>query len=96
MKRHRCQNLEELEEELHRRRRLRRQSSIFTHELIVLVNLLDCQQRMRDNQALWRQFALVNRWAPAWRYSADLSTERDAVDFVEAVENIYRWLRANT
>ena len=96
MRRYGCLNLEELEQELRQRRQLRRQTSIFTHELVVLLNLLQGRDRLRQNVTLWQQFNLVNRWAPAWRYSADLATKEDALDFVEAVEKIYHWINANT
>ena len=31
---------------------------------------------------LWRLFNIVNRWVPAWRYTADLSKREDAEDFL--------------
>jgi len=39
--------------------------------------------------------AIVNRWIPAWRYTADLSNCQDAEDFLEAVENLMRWIDNN-
>ena len=44
---------------------------------------------------MWRQFNIVNRWVPAWRYSADQSNSRDAEDFLDAVEEVTHWIDHN-
>jgi HEPN domain-containing protein len=41
-------------------------------------------------------FNIVNRWIPAWRYSADRSNREDAEDFLEAVEKVLHWIEHNT
>jgi hypothetical protein len=90
-----CRHLRELEEELQRRGVLAAQATVFTHQLEVLLRLTQGLDRLRQNQALWRLFNIVNRWVPAWRYSADLSNREDAEDFLEAVEKICHWIENN-
>jgi hypothetical protein len=41
------------------------------------------------------QFNMVNRWVPAWRYTADLSNPDDAKDFLDAVEKFSHWIEHN-
>jgi hypothetical protein len=50
---------------------------------------------LRQNQAEWSLFNLVNLWMPAWRYTADLSNMDDARDFLNAVDTISRWVENN-
>jgi hypothetical protein len=38
---------------------------------------------------------MVNRWVPAWRYSANLSNSEDANDFLAAVEKLLHWIEHN-
>jgi HEPN domain-containing protein len=90
-----CRHLQELEEELQRRGVLRLNATVFTHQLEVLLQLAQGVDRLRTNKRLWPQFALVNRWIPAWRYSADLSNKDDAEDFLDAVVNLSRWFDHN-
>jgi hypothetical protein len=75
MQRFRCRNLMEWEADLRKRRRLQRLSSLFTHELILLINLLDCRERLQASPNAWRYFTYVNQWSPSWRYHADLASE---------------------
>ncbi len=90
-----CRHLRELEEELHRRGALPVQETVFTHQLEVLLGLTQVLDRLRQNDTLWRTFTLVNRWVPAWRYTADLSNREDAEDFLEAVEKVVHWIDHN-
>lgn len=90
-----CHHLRELEGELQRRGALAGQATIFTHQLQTLLRLAGGVDRLRQNEPLWRLFNTVNRWVPAWRYSADLSNHDDATDFVEAVEKIAHWIEHN-
>jgi HEPN domain-containing protein len=95
MKRFNCRHLRELEEELQRQGVLGAKATDFTHQLEVLLGLTQGMDRLRQDQALWRMFNLVNRWVPAWRYTADLSNREDAEDFLEAVEKILHWIEYN-
>jgi hypothetical protein len=90
-----CRHLRELEEELHRRGVLPAQMTIFTHQLEILFRLTQGLDRLRQNEPLWRQFNIVNRWVPSWRYTADLSRREDAEDFPEAVEKVAHWIKNN-
>jgi HEPN domain-containing protein len=91
-----CRHLRELEEELLRRRALPARATVFTHQLEMLLRLAMVMDRLRQNNVLWRDFNVVNRWVPAWRYTADLSNREDAEDFVQAVDKVSKWIEHNT
>jgi HEPN domain-containing protein len=95
MQRFGCNNLRDLEDELQRRKLLGTQSTIFTHQLEVLVRLSDGLDRLRTNRTLWPEFNIVNRWIPAWRYNPELSNAADAEDFFDAVDRIRHWIDNN-
>ena len=90
-----CRHLRELEEELIRRKALPAQATVFTHQLELLLGLTKAKDRLRQNEENWRSFNIVNRWIPAWRYTADLSNKDDAIDFVEAVKKVSQWIEHN-
>lgn len=90
-----CRHLRELEEELQRKGVLAAQATVFTHQLEVLLRLTKAIDRLRGNEEYWRLFNMVNRWVPAWRYTADLSNREDAEDFLEAVEKVAHWIEHN-
>jgi HEPN domain-containing protein len=90
-----CRNLRELEEELQGKRILAAQATVFTHQLELLLRLTNAIDRLRQNQEHWRLFNMVNRWVPAWRYTADQANADDAKDFLEAVEKVSRWIENN-
>jgi HEPN domain-containing protein len=90
-----CRHLRELEGELLRRGILSNQSSIFTHQLESLLRLTNSLDRLRQSQEMWRMFNMVNRWVPAWRYTADLSKREDADDFLTAVNKLAMWIENN-
>jgi HEPN domain-containing protein len=90
-----CRHLRELEEELQRRGMLAVQATVFTHQLELLLRLTAATDRLRQNQEYWRLFNMVNRWVPAWRYTADMSNSDDAKDFLEAVEKVSHWIDHN-
>jgi HEPN domain-containing protein len=90
-----CRHLQELEEELQRRGALAGRETVFTHQLEVLLQLTQARDRLRSERQVWPQFALANRWLPAWRYSADLSNKEDAEDFLSAVDSVLRWIDYN-
>ena len=90
-----CRHLRELEAELRRRGALTAHETIFTHQLEALLKLTQGLDRLRQNQSLWRAFNTVNRWIPAWRYTANLTNREDAEDFMRAVEQIMHWIDTN-
>lgn len=90
-----CRHLLELEEELQRRGVLANDATVFTHQLERLLELTNALERLRQNREHWQLFNLVNRWVPAWRYTADLSNQEDAYDFIEAVDKLARWIDNN-
>ena len=90
-----CRNLRELEEELQGKRILAAQATVFTHQLELLLRLTNAIDRLRQNEEHWRLFNMVNRWVPAWRYTADQANADDAKDFLEAVEKVSRWIENN-
>lgn len=90
-----CSNLVDLEEELQRRNLLAVHGTIFIHHLEVLLRLAKGTERLRQNPTLWPLFNIVNRWIPGWRYNPDLSNQNDAVDYLEAVDNLRRWIDNN-
>jgi hypothetical protein len=61
----------------------------------LLLRLTQRFDQLRQYRILWPQFALVNRWIPAWRYTADMANRQDAADFLEAVARIMQWLEHN-
>jgi len=90
-----CRHLRELEEELQQRGMLPARATVFTHELEVLLRLTNGTDRLRQNEEHWRMFNMVNRWVPAWRYTADSSNPEDATDFLAAVEKVSHWIENN-
>lgn len=95
MQMYNCRNLRELEDELQRRGALAMQATVFTHQLELLLRLTQSMGRLQQNRLLWPQFNVVNRWLPAWRYTADLGSRQDAEDFLEAVEALMNWIEFN-
>ena len=95
MQNFKCRHLKELEEELQKRGVLATHGTVFTHQLALLLRLTNATDRLRQNEEHWRLFNMVNRWVPAWRYTADLSNADDAKDFIEAVEKVSHWIAHN-
>ena len=95
MQRYSCRTLRELEDELQRRGALAEHATVFTHHLELLLRLTQRLDQLRQHRMLWPQFALVNRWIPAWRYTAGMANRQDATDFLEAVAQIMQWLEHN-
>lgn len=95
MERHRCRNLRELEERLHDRRLLAADDTVFTHRMELLLRLCDGMSRLSQNKVLWADFAMINRWIPAWRYDGKESTAHDAEDFLRGIERVYGWAKLN-
>jgi len=91
-----CPHLSQLEEELQQRGRLGGRQTVFTHALEALLELTGAANRMRNDQPTWRLFNEVNRWVPAWRYSANLSDRPEAEEFLAAVDGVRIWVENNT
>ncbi|MHC5540676.1 HEPN domain-containing protein [Singulisphaera rosea] len=91
-----CLTSSDLDFELRRQNLLTANSTIFTHQLELLIDLTKAKHRLKQIPELWLAFNTVNRWVPAWRYSADLSNRDDAEGFLEAVESLLRWIENNT
>lgn len=90
-----CRHLRELEDELQVKGLLAAQATVFTHQLELLLRLTNAIDRLRQNAECWRLFNMVNRWVPAWRYTADLSNAEDATDFLDAVDKVSQWIQNN-
>lgn len=90
-----CRHLRELEDELQGKGILGAQGTVFTHQLELLLRLANAIDRLRQSEEHWRSFNMVNRWIPAWRYTADLSNPEDAKDFLDAVEKVAHWIDHN-
>ena len=90
-----CQNLRELDAILWRRSILSADSTVFTHQLETLFKLVLGYNRLWQNQNMWRMFYRVNRWATAWRYTANQGTPEAATLFMEAVEKVMHWINNN-
>ena len=86
-----CRHMRELEEELQQRGKLAGAATVFTHQLELLLRLTNALDRNAASDSI----QLVNRWVPAWRYTADLSNRGDAEDFLEAVEDVSHWIDTN-
>ena len=90
-----CRHLRELDEELLSRGILPAQTTVFSHQLEFLLRLTNAVDRLRQSEEHWRLFNMVNRWIPAWRYTADPSNPEDANDFLAAVEKVSHWIENN-
>jgi HEPN domain-containing protein len=95
MQKYSCRTLHELEDELQRRGILAEHTTVFIHHLELLLRLTQPLDQLRQHRMLWPQFALVNRWIPAWRYTADMANRQDAADFLAVVAQIMQWLEHN-
>jgi len=90
-----CRHLYQLEDELQRRGMLTTSATVFTHQLEPLLRLAQGFTRLRQNRRMWQFFNIVNRWIPAWRYTAHLSNRQEAEAFLTAVKKICDWIENN-
>lgn len=90
-----CRHLRELEDELQGKEILAAHATAFTHQLELLLRLTNAIDRLRQNEEHWRMFNMVNRWVPAWRYTADFSNAEDATDYLAAVDQVSHWIQNN-
>src|SRR6185437_9354609 len=88
-----CHHLYELEDELRRRRILREDQTVFTHQLEILATCAGAIGRIRRNREIRQTFSKVNQWVPAWRYNPDLANHDIADDFISAVRTIIAWIQ---
>jgi hypothetical protein len=86
-----CWTLEELARE-----RALDEREVYTHGLEALVNrLMPSGFTIKLQAGMGRQWSSVNRWRPSWRYDPRDWKEDDAETFLEAVDEVYRWLDSN-
>lgn len=93
MQKWKCFTLEELEDKLASKGF---SGSPFTHNLDALLELLECQVRMKQSQAVWNAFSRANRWRPSWRYSPDPASEQKAEVFLAAAKEVVSWIENNS
>lgn len=95
MKKYGCDHLRDLGAELAKRGKLDDANDIFTHSLGLLMRLTDRLPVLQSDVERWKLFTTVNRWVPAWRYTASQSNKDEASDFVEAADQLARWIDHN-
>ena len=90
-----CPNLLKLESKLGDRKGIVDGASVYTHQLEILLRFTQSKPRLRQNSEKWRDFLLVNQWIPAWRYSPDLGSHKEALSFLTAVESVLHGIDVN-
>lgn len=95
MKKFGCRTLANLDDILRSRKLIADRASVYTHEIEWLLKASELYGRLKQDEPKWRAFNIVNRWMPSWRYDPDLSTREEAESFLEALDGILLWLRAN-
>jgi hypothetical protein len=88
--------LDQLEAEIERR--VGRQVNVFTHSIEVLFGLTGARDRLVNDPkkpAALRAYQRCNTWKPAWRYRSDDGSEDDCASFVEAVEELGKFIDHN-
>jgi HEPN domain-containing protein len=95
MKKYECDNLKELGKLLREKAKIQEPDDIYTHSLHMLLRITDRLDALRSDAKMWKQFAAVNAWLPAWRYTASQSDQDEATDFVEAARDVTRWIENN-
>lgn len=95
MKKYDCDHLKDLGAQLEKRGKLTEANDIFTHSLELLMRLTDRLQTLQKDPERWKQFSTINRWVPAWRYTASQSNKDEASDFFDATGAFVRWIDHN-
>ena len=95
MRKYGCDHLDDLGHELTARGMTREADRVFTHSLELLLNLTGRMAVLRADAGRLKQFNTVNRWQPAWRYTASMSDADEATDFVAAAADLCRWIENN-
>lgn len=96
MQRYRCRTLNQLDEALVKKGQVAADWSIYSHELVAMMNLLGCQEQIQADRAMRRHFSFIGQWSPAWRYTSSPGTKTNANEFLFAVERMIHWIEANT
>lgn len=93
MQQWRCWTLEELEVRL---AKPGKPQSLYTHNLMLLLELSGGLERIRHNRVLWNKFSnVVDAWQSGWRYSADLGDHDHAEEFLAAAKEVLTWIDNN-
>ncbi len=95
MRRFGCQTVAELDEELKDRGLIASDTSMYTHQLQSLFQVAGHLDRLRKDASALKAFNVVNRWIPDWRYDPHPSNREEAEDFLEALDRVITWIRAN-
>jgi HEPN domain-containing protein len=90
-----CRTLEGLDDRLRQMGRLGTDTSLYTHQLVLLLRLTGRLDALQHNVPTWRQFLLVNLWLPAWRYEPTNGNATEADRFLEATDAIIGWVENN-
>lgn len=93
---HRVRTLSELEDVLIDRELLASKSTIFTHQIELLLGLTGRLKTVRNDQRLAMILNKVNTWMPAWRYNSVEPSAPEANSFLEAAEALISWISNNT
>lgn len=96
MQRYRCRTLDQLDDVLRQKRRISDRWSMYSHELLTMMELLGCVERVQTDPRMWRTVNAINQWSPAWRYTENPHAKRIAADFIVGVERVLQWIQANT
>jgi len=95
MERHRCRNLQELA-----KKKGLATDDVFSHRLeSLLMDLMDAKiasALLTPGSSARQSWLAVNRWTPQWRYDKSNPNPEEAERFVNAVDDIFRWLGSNT
>ena len=95
MKKFGCMTLASLDDTLKSRNLIANRSSTYTHEIEWLLKISEVHGRLKRDGTTWPAFNLVNRWMPSWRYDPNQATRDEAETFLEALDRILLWLKAN-
>jgi hypothetical protein len=90
-----CRHLEELQRHLRGRGRISDETSLFTHQLELLLDLLPASTRLKGDAGLLKAFNGVNRWKPAWRYVGETADGEDARAYLTDVDLVRKWIEGN-
>lgn len=64
------------------------------HNLENLVSWTDLESQFDARSEIGRAWNICMRWSSTWRYSPKQPTIEDARQFVDAVDRVYRWVKA--
>ena len=95
MKKYGVDHLDELEQQLKSRGKLRHDATIYDHRIELYVQAADVSEQLRGDQKTYKEFVKANTWLPSWRYHPGLSNHDDAEDFLGAVNSMLHWFRAH-